>query len=106
MIWNLVPKTTHVGLDVLSVGVYDAISHFNCEKAALDIMEILKVDPGYYMKKSCRSVNMRRKWSSVYKMLEPQKKRRKVLRHSKKNNNNTTTLKLKEPHMKRRAFKT
>ena len=46
MIWNLVPKATHVGLDVLSVGVYDAISHLdNGEKAALDIMELLKVNP-------------------------------------------------------------
>ena len=46
MIWNLVPKATHVGLHVLSVGVYDAISYFdNGEKAALDIMELLKVNP-------------------------------------------------------------
>ena len=36
-------------LDVLSVGVYDAIPHFNGEKATLDILELLKVDPGYYM---------------------------------------------------------
>ena len=48
MIWKRVPKATHVGLDVLYVGVYDAIAHFNnCEIAALDIMELLKVDPGY-----------------------------------------------------------
>ena len=33
MIWNHVLKAAHVGLDVLSVGVYDAIAHFNhCEK--------------------------------------------------------------------------
>ena len=29
MIWNRVPKATHLGLDVLSVGVYDATAHFN-----------------------------------------------------------------------------
>ena len=29
MIWNHVAKATHIGLDVLSVGVYDAIAHFN-----------------------------------------------------------------------------
>ena len=53
MIWNRVSKATHVRLDVLSLGVFNAISHFNnCEKAALIIMELLKVDPGYYMTKS------------------------------------------------------
>ena len=85
MIWNRVPKGTHIGLDVLSVGVYDAIAHFIIgEKAALDIMEPLKIYPGYSMTKCCRSVNIRCKRSSIYRMLEPQKKRRKVLHHSKK----------------------
>ena len=46
-----------------------AILYFNNgEKAALDIMELLKNDPGYYMTKYCRSVNMRRKRSSIYRM--------------------------------------
>ena len=85
MIWNRVLKATHVGLDVLSVGVYDAISNFNYgEKVALYIMELLNIDPGYYMTKSCRSVNMRRKRSSIFRMSELQEKRRKILRHSKK----------------------
>ena len=84
MIWNRVLEVTHVGLDVLSVGVYDVIAYFsNGEKAALDIMELLKIDPGYSMTKCCRSVNNRRKRSSIYRMSEVQKKRRKVLRHSK-----------------------
>ena len=44
MIWNRVPKHTHVGLNVMSVGVYDAISHFNDgEKATLDMLELLTV---------------------------------------------------------------
>ena len=59
---------------MLSVGVYDGISNFNGEKAALDIMELLNVDRGYYMTKSCRSVNMHRKRSSIYRVSEPQKK--------------------------------
>ena len=46
MIWNREPKVTHVELHVLSVGVYDAIAHFNNgEKAALDIMELLSAHP-------------------------------------------------------------
>ena len=69
MIWNRVTKATHVGLDILSVGVYDAIARFNTgEKAALDIMELLKIDPGYHMTKCCRSVNIRLKRSSIYRM--------------------------------------
>ena len=69
MIWNRVTKATHVGLDILSVGVYDAMARFNIgEKAALDIMELLKIDPGYYMTKCCRSVNIRLKRSSIYRM--------------------------------------
>ena len=28
-VWNRVPKVDHVGIDVLSLGVYDAIAHFN-----------------------------------------------------------------------------
>ena len=47
--WNRVPKATHVCLDVLYVGVYDAITHFNNdEKATLNIMELLKIDAGYF----------------------------------------------------------
>ena len=76
----------------------------NSEKAALDIMELLKIDLGYYMTKCCRSVNMRRKLSSIYSMSEPQKIRRKVLCHSKKISK-TKALKLKEPHVKSGAFK-
>ena len=38
MIWTRVPKGTHVGLDVLSVSIYDAIVYFNNgEKAALHL---------------------------------------------------------------------
>ena len=85
MIWNRVPKATHVGLDNVSVGVYDAIAHFNnCEKVALSIMKLLKIDLGYYKTKCCRSVNMCRKRSSIYNMSEPSKRHRKVLHHSKK----------------------
>ena len=44
MIWNLVLKSTHIGLDIFSVGVYDAIVHFNNgEIAAIDIMDYLRL---------------------------------------------------------------
>ena len=77
MVKNRVPKATHVGLDVLCVGVYEAIVHiYTGEKAVLDIMELLKIYPGYYMTKSCRSDNIRHKRSSIYRMLELQKKKK------------------------------
>ena len=80
MIWNPLSKATHVGLDVLPVGVYDTISHFNNdEKAVLDIMKLLQIDRGYYMTKSFKCFNMRRKLSSIYKMSEPQKCRNHIL---------------------------
>ena len=76
IIWDRVPKATRVGFDVLYVVVYDASTNFNNgEKATLDIMELLKIGPGYYMTKCCRSVNLRRRRSSIYRMSEPQKKR-------------------------------
>ena len=100
IIWNRVPKATYVGLDVLSLGAYDATANFNHgKKAALDIMELLKIDPGYYMTNCYRSANMRGKHSSIYRMSKPLKKRRKVLRHFKKSNK-TKKLKLKEPHVR------
>ena len=92
MIWNSVPKATHVSLNVLSVGIYSVIAYINNgEKAALDIMELLKIDPGYYVTMCGRSVNMRRKCSSIYRMSGLQKKWRKVLRHSKKTTTTATT---------------
>ena len=60
------------GENVLNV----AILYFNNgEKATLDIIGLLKVDPGYYMTKSCRSISMCRKRSYIYMMLEQQKKK-------------------------------
>ena len=84
MIWNRVPKSTHVGLNVLSLAVYDAIEHFNYgEKASLDVLSELNVEPGLFTK-TCNTYNRRKKRHSVYRMSEQQKKRRKVIRHMNK----------------------
>ena len=49
MIWNRVPKANHVGLDILSLAVYDAISHFNDDGvAAYNIFTHMKMAPGKY----------------------------------------------------------
>ena len=85
MVWNRVPKATHVGLNILSVGVYDAIAHFNYgEKATLDIYRLLNIKPGVYTSQACEKVNKSRKRRSVYRMSDKQKKRRKIIQHLKK----------------------
>ena len=40
MIWNRVPKAYHVGLENLSLGVYDAIGQFN--EGAISAYKVLK----------------------------------------------------------------
>ena len=40
MIWNRLPKANHLGNDIFSLGVYDAIVHFN--DGAIVSLEILK----------------------------------------------------------------
>ena len=85
MIWNRVPKKTHVGLDILSFGVYDAIAHFNCgEKATIDIYKLIGINPGLYTLSCCRLVNKVRKKRSIYRMSDKQMKRRKIQRNKRK----------------------
>ena len=48
---NRVPKSYHVGLNILCVGVYDAIAHFNYgEKATLDVLDYINLEPGIFTK--------------------------------------------------------
>lgn len=99
MIWNCVLKATLIRLDMLFVGVYDAMAHFNNdETVALDNMELLKIDPGYYITKCCRSFRMYRKRSSIYRMMEPKKK--KTSEGAGSFQTKARTLKLKQPQMK------
>ena len=64
MIWNRVPKATHVGIHILSLGVYDAIAHFNfASKATLDVLKC------QYTTRICDSINRERKRSSVGQIL-------------------------------------
>ena len=96
-IWNRVPKANHVGLNTLCFGVYDAISHFNIgDKANLDTLSLVGVNPGYYTAKSCGSINKTRRRHSVYKSLSPQKKQRTILRHKKKKKGDKIEEKLYE----------
>lgn len=85
MVWNRIPKANHVGIDVLSLGVYDAIAHFNDGAiASIQILESMNMEPGKYMRKSLHCQNFTRKRRSAYRMSEHQLKRRKVIRHLRK----------------------
>ena len=46
-LWNRVPKTNHVGNDILSFDVYDSISHFNDGAiASLEVLKNMNMEPG------------------------------------------------------------
>ena len=85
MIWNRVPKNVHVGLPVLSLGVYDAIAHFNYgEQATLDTLKSHNIEPGIYTTQGCNTINRERKRSALYRAKESSKKRRKIIRQKRK----------------------
>ena len=84
-IWNRIPKATHVGLSTLCSWVSDAVSHFKYgQKAALDTIRLLDIDPGICMTKSCGS--WKTKHQSIYKSLSTQKNVEKSSHSSKKRN--------------------
>ena len=49
MFWERVPKGVFVGAEVLQLGIYDALAHFNigCQ-ASVMILEKLGISPGLY----------------------------------------------------------
>ena len=86
MIWNRVPKVNHMDIHILSLGVHDAIAHFNDgEIASLEISKDINMEPGDHMMKDLQTQSESRKIHAAYQMSEPQLKRRKIIRdYSKK----------------------
>ena len=84
-LWNRVPKTNHVGNDILSFDVYDSISHFNDGAiASLEVLKNMNMEPGDHMMKGLQIQNESRKIHTAYRVSEPQHKRRKIIRHCRK----------------------
>ena len=82
MIWNRIPKATHVGINNLSLGVYDAIAYFIYGmKATLDVFKMLNIEPGIYTMQICDNLNKERKRSALYKISDKYKKRWKPICH-------------------------
>ena len=82
MIWNRIPKATHVGINNCSLGVYDAIAYFNyVMKATLDVFKMLNVEPGIYTMQICDHLSKEWKRNALYKISDKYKKRWKTIRH-------------------------
>ena len=85
MIWNRIPKAHHVGIGLLSLGVYDAIANFNDGAiAAYHILKQVGIEPGLHMVHGLNIHNIVRKKRSSYRMTERQLKRRKIIRNLRK----------------------
>ena len=66
MIWNRIPN---VGINNLSLGVYDAIAYFNYGmKSTLDVFKMLNIEQGIYTMQICDNLDKERKRSALYKI--------------------------------------
>lgn len=85
MIWNRIPKNIFVSGNVLELGVYDAVAHFNIgAKAAVDILKEVNLEPGKFCVQAMNKTNKMRIERAGVKVRDSSKKRRKVLRGQKK----------------------
>ena len=85
MVWERIPKTDYVGLNLFRFGVYDAVNHFNIGwKASALTFEKLSIIPGRYCTKGFQNLNRKRLFHSNYKSKETTKTQRKVLRGKRK----------------------
>ena len=88
MIWDRLPKIRFVSLQLLKLGVYDAVANFNVgRKASVLIYEKLGIIPGTYTLQGCRKINRKRLFTSKYANLETTKSRRKIRRGATKAGN-------------------
>ena len=81
MIWDRVPKDVFVEAEILELGVYDAVSHFNIgSQAALDILTNTGIEPGEFCVEEMRNNDKLRVNKAVYKERDTSKRKRKLLR--------------------------
>jgi hypothetical protein len=85
MIWNRLPKTVFVGAEVLNLGAYDAVAHFNIgTKAAVNILSQLGLVPGQFFEQNMRKADKQRVKKAEHRNTPAIRKRRKILRGQKK----------------------
>ncbi|XP_028414795.1 uncharacterized protein LOC114537882 [Dendronephthya gigantea] len=85
MVWNRLPKQVFVGSDVLHLGVYDAVSHFNIgARASIKIFERMNISSGDHCLAQCSTADKQRIQSAERKSEEEVKKRRRLVRAKRK----------------------
>ncbi|XP_028392982.1 uncharacterized protein LOC114517447 [Dendronephthya gigantea] len=85
MIWNRIPKNVFVGANVLELGVYDAVAHFNIgAEAAVNLLKEVKLKPGKFCVEGLNKINKERVKRANVKAKECSRKKRKILRGQKK----------------------
>ena len=85
MIWNRLPKSVFVGANVLKLGIYDAVAHFNIgATAATEVLKEEGCTPGYFFEIGMSKANQKPVKKANHQATPEVKKRRKVLRGQKK----------------------
>lgn len=93
MIWQRIPKAVYVGKDLLELGLFDAVAHFNMgSQTILQLFKALGITPGAYTAKFCSVLDKDRLNVADRQAKEKTKKRRKVLRGNKKKKMTKTRL--------------
>ena len=82
MVWNRLPKQVIVGSDVLYLGIYHAVSHFNTGASAS--VKKVRISSGDYCSTRCTVADQQRVKSANRKSEEHTKKKRKIGREEKK----------------------
>ena len=74
MMWERVPKGVFVGSEVLQLGVYDAVSHFNITGSnQIKVFETLGIPPGEFCLIECQQSDYNRVSKAEYKSQERNK---------------------------------
>ena len=69
MVWQRVPKEVFVGKDVLELGLFDAIAHFNIgAQTVLNLYQALGVTPGKYTVSGCQFLDKERLNNARYQV--------------------------------------
>ena len=85
MIWNRLPKPVFVHSDVLHLGVYDTISHFNIgASAANKTLEKMGISPGEFCLARSNLADKQRIHQAEIKSSEKTKNRRRLIRAKRK----------------------
>ena len=100
MIWDRVPKATYIGKDLLDIGIYDAVIHFNNGAIAYQkVLQAMGIEPGRFTAKHCQELDDSRMKSFQWKEKESSKTARRKLRAKRKSRDDKNKEKEGETYM-------